>query len=91
MAKLCNMCGKKFDDFDAQEEFGFHYFVGYGSKYDLERIDADFCCECFDKIIDWLAPQMKIPIFSGEYKLANEAPIESADLKEMLDSEESKE
>ena len=90
MAKICNMCGKKFDVFDAQEEFGFHYFVGYGSKYDLERIDADFCCQCFDKIIDWIAPQAKIPIFTGEYNLANEVPIESSNLHEILDSDDSK-
>ena len=91
MAKMCNMCGKKFDDFDAQEEFGFHYYFGYGSKYDLEQIDADFCCKCFDKILDWIVPQVKIPIFTGEYKLANEVPIESVNLHEILESDDSKE
>ena len=48
----CNICGKTFDEWDAQENFGFNYWVGYGSKYDGDHIRARFCCDCFDKLID---------------------------------------
>lgn len=50
------MCGKQFDIWDEQENFGIHHLVGYGSKYDGERIEMDLCCDCFDKIIDTLIP-----------------------------------
>lgn len=48
---VCNMCGRDFDLFDMQEDFGFRYHVGYGSKHDGEYIEAHFCCECFDKLV----------------------------------------
>ena len=35
MNRVCNMCGKPFDMWDDQENFGFDYYVGYGSKHDL--------------------------------------------------------
>lgn len=49
----CDMCGREFDDFDAQENFGIHYRnVGYGSKFDESHIHIDLCCRCFDKMME---------------------------------------
>lgn len=56
----CNICGKIFDEFDEQENFGFHSQIGYGSKYDGEVINLDFCCNCFDKILDNIITKCKI-------------------------------
>ncbi len=50
------MCGKKFDTWDEQENFGIHSIPGYGSKYDGDRIELDLCCECFDKVMDIIVP-----------------------------------
>ncbi len=47
----CNVCGKEFDEWDRQEKFGFDLWVGYGSKYDGEHLQADICCECFDQLM----------------------------------------
>lgn len=56
---ICNMCGKDFDDWDEQESFHMDYHVGYGSKYDGSVIKADFCCDCFDRIMDVLVEKCK--------------------------------
>lgn len=58
--KRCNVCGKAFDLWDNQEDFGFDYHIGYGSRHDMERIQLHLCCDCFDKTLDWLLPQCKI-------------------------------
>lgn len=68
----CNLCGKDFDLWDKQENFGFDYYVGYGSKYDLQHISAHFCCRCFDRLLDELTPRMVIPMESSELRPANE-------------------
>ena len=57
----CNRCGKVFDIYDEQERFGFHYTVGYGSIYDLTKIDLNLCCECFDEIYNAVKKQCVIP------------------------------
>lgn len=57
---LCNVCGKELDEYDEQEHFGLHTRVGYGSKHDCSDVDLDFCCDCFDKLMDKLVPQCKI-------------------------------
>ena len=49
---ICNICGKEFDMWDQQEGFGLHYHVGYGSKFDGDRIQVDMCCDCFDELMD---------------------------------------
>lgn len=56
----CNMCGKLFDEWDYQEKFSFKSYIGYGSKYDLNKIDLNLCCSCFDKVMDFIIPQCKI-------------------------------
>lgn len=57
MAKetTCNMCGKKFDFLDEQENFSIYRAVGYGSKFDMCSLHLDLCCECMDKIIEQCA------------------------------------
>ena len=57
----CDMCGKQFDVFDTQENFGFHYHnIGYGSKFDETNMDIDLCCECFDKMInEYVIPKLQ--------------------------------
>ena len=48
----CNLCGKKMDMWDVQEGFGFNGNIGYGSKYDGEKLNLDLCCDCMDKLIE---------------------------------------
>jgi hypothetical protein len=53
------MCGKEFDMWDEQENFRFEHRVGYGSVHDGEYIKINLCCDCFDKVIDMVAPLCK--------------------------------
>lgn len=48
----CNMCGKKFDMWDEQEDFSIRRRLGYGTAYDGDELDLDLCCGCMEKIID---------------------------------------
>lgn len=67
-ATYCNMCGQLFDDWDTQEGFNFSYHVGFGSKFDLSIIQCDFCCNCFDKMMDeYILPRCKHNPIVGEY------------------------
>jgi len=61
------MCGKDFDEFDTQEDFSLHRYVGYGSWFDGSYIYLDLCCDCFDKLInDYIVPRCKIsPVEDG--------------------------
>jgi len=72
MAKLCNRCGKEFDVWDDQEDFGIDHYFGYGSKHDMEHINAHFCCKCFDDILDQIIPQLNIPMDVEEYTFIND-------------------
>lgn len=57
---VCDMCGKEFGVFDLQNSFSFHKHVGYGSVFDLSRINIDLCCECFDKTMNqYIIPNCK--------------------------------
>lgn len=67
--KRCNLCGSAFDEWDYVEGFGFHEHLGYGSKYDLHILDMDFCCRCFDKIIDYVKDRGAIDPIVGEYDI----------------------
>ena len=68
---ICNICGKEFDGWDKQANFGLHYIVGYGSTHDGDTVSCDMCCECFDRLLDeYLIPKCKYPIAEeagGEY------------------------
>jgi len=48
----CNLCGKKFDAWDEQEDFSIYRSVGYGSRYDGSNLRLDLCCDCLDKLVD---------------------------------------
>lgn len=85
--KKCNVCGKDFDEYDLQEDFGIHTYVGYGSKYDCTHIECDICCDCFDKLYDQLKAMCVIPpvestmTFSCETKLGD---IDSSDVDDLF-------
>ena len=50
--RICSICGKKFDEYDCQENHYIHNFFGYGSKYDMDELEVDLCCKCYDNIVD---------------------------------------
>lgn len=52
MSRICNICGKKFDEWDEQEDFTIHTHLGYGTKYDGETLNLNICCDCMNDIID---------------------------------------
>ena len=54
MEKTCTMCGKTFDIWDENADFQVDYEIGYGSKYDCNHLHMDLCCECFDKMVEFL-------------------------------------
>ena len=70
---ICNMCGSPFNEWDEQEDFGFYYNVGYGSKHDGTYIRANFCCKCFDKIIDQISKDCVISPLIDEKEYAYKA------------------
>lgn len=50
---FCNICGKRMDDFDIQENFTIKKsIIGYGSSHDGDGLNLHICCDCIDKIID---------------------------------------
>ena len=52
---ICSMCGRPLNEWDIQENFEIDFHsVGYGSRYDGEHIRAVFCCDCFDKFIQYI-------------------------------------
>lgn len=55
----CTRCGRQFDFFDAQEAYGFDYYIGYGSAHDGSHVKADLCCDCFDELLDSLIKESK--------------------------------
>ena len=89
---VCNMCGKDFDMWDEQEEFGFHHHVGYGSRFDEAHIDVDLCCECFDNLMmSYILPKCKYsPIEEDGYydrKSAEECAVAEPETNHALHAE----
>ena len=66
MSRTCNLCGKQFNLWDERQDFSFDRHVGYGSKYARKNIALNLCCNCFDKVIDWLLPQCAVDPMRGE-------------------------
>jgi len=64
---LCNRCGKSFDMWDRQENFGFDYHIGYGSRYDMAYVKANLCCDCFDEMLDDMIKTFVMTPVIGEY------------------------
>lgn len=48
----CDMCGKKFDDWDEESSLTIDRCMGYGSRRDGEHVHIDICANCFDKLLD---------------------------------------
>lgn len=57
---ICNMCGKKFDMWDKSNGFSTSDQFGYGSKRDGDNIELDLCCDCMDKVVDYVVENCKI-------------------------------
>ena len=86
----CTLCGKPFDFWDVQEGLGFKYWMGFGSKYDGEHIKMSLCIQCFDRLIDALAPKcVESPFISGEEYASDgtdsPAAISNEDMKDLMD------
>lgn len=58
--RKCTMCGKEFDYWDRVENHYIYYDFGYGSKYDKDELEADLCCDCYDKVVDFIKSKSKI-------------------------------
>ncbi len=52
MTIVCNKCGKEFDVWDIQEDFSFVKTLGYGTKYDGDKLNLHLCCNCMEEIIE---------------------------------------
>ena len=50
---VCNLCGKAFDFWDAQEHFSINRRrLGYGTVYDGSGLNLRLCCDCLEHLID---------------------------------------
>lgn len=48
----CSRCGATLDVCDRQSGLSFIKDMGYGSKFDGEKIEISLCCDCTDFIIE---------------------------------------
>lgn len=71
----CTMCSNVFDNWDYQENFCLDYHIGYGSKYDCNRLKLNLCIDCFDKVLDFILPKCKTNPLS-ELHIVGEVPYE---------------
>ena len=72
--RICSICGKKFDEFDCQENHYIHNYFGYGSKYDLHELEVDLCACCYDNIVDIILSKAKKNVMK-KYDSINEEPF----------------
>ena len=54
---ICNKCGK---EIKAYETVSINHHLGYYSKFDMNRLEGNFCNECFDTMVEQLVDQCKI-------------------------------
>ena len=47
----CNLCGKKLDLFDLQQNFHVGKRLDYGSQFDGDRLELRLCNDCMDSLI----------------------------------------
>ena len=78
----CTMCGKPFTFIDMKQNISFDKHIGYGSKHDLEHIKMNLCCDCLDKVLDFIIPQCEgnlivNPDYSEEMGFRNINKVES--------------
>ena len=81
--ETCNMCGKKFDYWDFEENCRFDHRFGFGSKYDCYHLDLNLCCECTSKVLDWLLPQCKINPMTEDPEPVSFPPATDKELDEL--------
>ncbi len=55
---VCNKCGHKITA--SQWTMKSNFRIGFGSQYDMNKLDLDLCPTCFDYFIDWLRPQCEV-------------------------------
>lgn len=48
----CNKCGRKFDLWDVQEDFSIKRELGYGTRYDGDKLNFRLCCDCMNELIE---------------------------------------
>lgn len=48
---ICNKCGKPFDMWDETEGIKLSRYMGYGTKYDGDRLNLNLCCKCIENLI----------------------------------------
>ena len=48
----CNKCGEILDEFDMNNGVVIEKTMGYGSKYDTDKLKLVLCCKCLDDIIE---------------------------------------
>ena len=76
---VCSRCGKKFGEWDYNENAFIHHTFGYGSKYDLTHFEAHLCCDCLDDVMDAILPMLKYPHLEG-YDESNKGPLSQEDI-----------
>lgn len=61
--KKCTICGKQFGLYDKYADLCFEKKIGYGSVHDGKTLQINLCCECFDKLADFLTTFSKGKLF----------------------------
>lgn len=64
----CNMCGREIYMWDEDNGFSIDTRFGYGSKRDGEKIQLDLCCNCMDKVADYVIQKCKINPIAEEWE-----------------------
>lgn len=68
----CNVCGRDTRNTEVHIEIQIHQLIGYGSRYDGEKIDFDVCAKCVDTILEAISKVCKIsPIHIEQDKEVN--------------------
>lgn len=64
----CNKCGKLLGGIEAECVEHIDHVIGYGSKYDGEKLAIDLCQTCFDEFVDDMKERYEIsPIVEREW------------------------
>lgn len=58
---LCNVCGEDPRLKKVHIEIDIHQPIGYGSRYDGDKIDLDVCANCVDTVLEAISNVCKIP------------------------------
>lgn len=66
IVRTCNKCGKKFDEWDTEEDFSIYSTLGYGTVYDGSKLELDLCCKCMEELIGSCAISPIVDIYRTE-------------------------